>query len=120
MKHLSQREAGRLKRKMRIRKSVLGSTDRPRLSVFKSAKHLYAQVIDDTVGKTLASSSSVDKELKGKVKATVDGAKEIGKLLAKRAKAKGIENVVFDRNGFRYHGRLKALADAAREAGLKF
>lgn len=120
MKHASARESGRLKRKVRVRKRIFGQSDRPRLSVFKSAKHLYAQIIDDAAGKTLASSSSLDKELKGKVKATLEGAKVIGTLLAKRAKAKGVQAVIFDRNGFRYHGQIKVLADAAREGGLKF
>lgn len=120
MKKMSKRQLGRLKRKRRIKKYLSGTTERPRLAVFKSAKHLYAQVINDLLGQTLAASSSVDKELKGKVKATVEGAKEIGKLLAKRALQKGVKQVVFDRSGYRYHGQLKALADAAREAGLQF
>jgi len=121
MKYASEREAGRLFRKARIRKSVVGTPMRPRLSVFKSAKHLYAQLIDDQTGKTLAAASTVDKELKtGKIRGNLAGAVKVGTLVAKRAKAAGIETVLFDRNGFRYHGTLKALADAAREGGLKF
>lgn len=117
---LSKRSLGRAKRKRRIRSRIVGSSDRPRLSVFKSAKHLYAQLINDTEGKTLVSASTRDKEGKKKTRATVAGAKEIGKILAQRAKTKGIKQVVFDRAGFRYHGQLKSLADAAREAGLEF
>lgn len=120
MKKQNERQLGRLKRKQRIRQRVGGSPERPRLCVYKSAKHLYAQLIDDSVGKTLESSSTLDKEVKGKIKATVEGAKKLGKLLAQRAIKKGIKKAVFDRNGFRYHGQLKAFADAAREEGLKF
>ncbi len=95
---------------------------RPRLSVFRSGKHMYAQVIDDVAGKTLASASTLDKELKGKVEktATSDAAVEVGKLVAARAIAAGVSQVVFDRGGYIYHGRVKALADAAREGGLQF
>lgn len=99
---------------------MLGSASRPRLSVFKSARHLYAQLINDGEGKTLASVSTMDKALRDKAKGTVPGAKVLGTALAKRAGQKGITEAVFDRNGFRYHGVLKALADAAREGGLKF
>lgn len=95
---------------------------RPRLSVFRSGKHIYAQVIDDVQGKTLASASTLDKELQGKVEktATSDAATEVGKLVAARAVAAGVSQVVFDRGGYIYHGRVKALADAAREGGLQF
>jgi large subunit ribosomal protein L18 len=95
---------------------------RPRLSVFRAGKHIYAQVIDDVQGKTLASASTLDKELKGKVEktATSEAAIEVGKLVASRAVAAGISQVVFDRGGYIYHGRVKALADAAREGGLQF
>lgn len=116
MPKISKREKGRAARKSRIR--VKGNADGPRLSVFKSAKHLYAQIIDDDKGYTLASASTCEKGLK--TRATLAGAKILGSALAKRAKQKGIERVVFDRNGFRYHGQLQALADAAREGGLKF
>jgi large subunit ribosomal protein L18 len=103
----------------RIRRKLSGTTERPRLAIFRSVAHIYAQVIDDTAGKTLVSASSVDKGAKangGNVKA----AQAIGKLVAERAKEKGIKSVVFDRGGYHYHGRVKALADAAREAGLEF
>ena len=106
----------------RIRKKVAGTTQRPRLAVFRSQSHIYAQVIDDDGGKTLAAASSLDKDLREKSKrgATMAAAKAVGQLIATRAKEKGIELVVFDRGGFQYHGRIKALADAARESGLKF
>jgi large subunit ribosomal protein L18 len=106
-----------------VRKSVRKAANgRPRLSVFRSSKHIYAQVIDDTEGKTLASASSIDKELKGQLKTGADtaAATEVGKLLAQRASAAGVTQVVFDRGGYQYHGRVKALADAAREGGLSF
>ena len=108
----------------RIRKRVTGTPARPRLAVFRSQSHIYAQVIDDDAGRTLCAASSLEKELKGdaggKRGADVDAAKKVGALIATRAKEKGIEAVVFDRGGFQYHGRIKALADAARESGLKF
>ena len=105
--------------RFRVRKLAKG---RPRLSVFRSSKQIYAQIIDDGAGVTLAAASSVDKDLKGKLKtgATVDAAAEVGKLLAERAKKAGVEEVVFDRGGYKFHGRVKALADAARESGLTF
>lgn len=111
----------RMKRKLRVRKKVFGTATRPRLSVFRSIKHIYAQIIDDTAGVTLVSSASNEKmvlgdELKGKCAV----AKAVGSLIAKRAKDKGITQVVFDRNGFLYHGRVKAISDGAREAGLDF
>jgi large subunit ribosomal protein L18 len=106
----------------RIRKKLRGTPERPRLAVFRSGTHIYAQVIDDDAGKTLCAASSLDKDLKAKLKSggNVAAAKEVGGLIASRAKEKGIAAVVFDRGGFQYHGRIKALADAAREAGLKF
>ena len=103
----------------RIRRKVEGSTERPRLAVFRSVKHIYAQVIDDTVGHTMAAASSTEKS-GVKSGGNVAGAKAVGKLLAERAKEKGIKSVVFDRGGYQYHGRVKALADAAREGGLEF
>jgi large subunit ribosomal protein L18 len=103
----------------RIRERISGTSERPRLAVFRSLNHIYAQVIDDSVGKTLVSASSGEKDSKV-VGGNVNGAKEIGKLVAERAVAKGIKSVVFDRGGYLYHGRVKALADAAREAGLEF
>jgi large subunit ribosomal protein L18 len=112
----------RKKRHFRVRKKVVGTTERSRLNVFRSTKHIYAQVIDDQSGKTIASASSLDKELKGKIKngGNIDSAKMVGILVAKRASGKGVKSVVFDRGGFIYHGRVKALADAARENGLEF
>ncbi|MCX7654029.1 MAG: 50S ribosomal protein L18 [Fervidobacterium sp.] len=112
----------RLVRHKRIRKKLSGTPERPRLSVFRSEKHIYAQIIDDTKGVTLVAASTVEKAVREKLKKTwnVVAAKEIGKLIAERALAKGIKEVVFDRGGFKYHGRVKALADSAREAGLKF
>lgn len=116
------REQQRIRRHIRVRRHVAGTAERPRVSVFRSLSEIYAQVIDDTSGKTLVAASSVDKELRekiGKLKKS-EQAKEVGKALAQRAKSKGIQQVVFDRGGYRYHGRVKALAEAAREAGLQF
>ncbi len=103
----------------RIRKRLKGETERPRLAVYRSLTHIYAQVIDDAKGHTIASASSVEKSAV-KTGGNVAGAKAIGKLVAERAKEKGVTKVVFDRGGYHYHGRVKALADAAREAGLEF
>ena len=103
----------------RIRRKVAGSTERPRLAVFRSVKHIYAQVIDDAVGHTLAAASSNEKN-GVKSGGNVAGAKAVGKLLAERAREKGVKSVVFDRGGYLYHGRVKALAEAAREGGLEF
>ena len=103
----------------RIRRKLSGTAERPRLAVFRSVAHIYAQVIDDTAGTTLVSASSIDKGARTKG-GNVMAAKTIGKLVAERAKEKGIKQVVFDRGGYHYHGRIKALADAAREAGLEF
>lgn len=111
----------RLKRKMRSRKRIEGSTDRPRLSVYRSPKHVYAQVIDDVEGRTLVSVSSFNKGAKGKAeRADIEACTALGKTLAERCKAKNIGKVVFDKNGFTYHGRVKAFADGAREGGLEF
>lgn len=106
----------------RIRKKLAGSAPRPRLAVFRSQGHIYAQVIDDDQGRTLCAACSLDKELREKLKrgSNVPAAKAVGGLIAQRAKQQGIEAVVFDRGGFQYHGRVKALADAAREGGLRF
>jgi len=112
-----------LKRTRRVRSSLKRkSAGRPRLSVFRSSKHIYAQLIDDTKGATLAAASSLDKELKDKLKTGADtsAASEVGRLLAARAKSAGVSEVVFDRGGYLYHGRVKALAEAAREGGLSF
>lgn len=112
----------RIKRHRRLRRKVEGIAERPRLCVFRSNTHIYAQVIDDTAGHTLVSASTLDKEARGSLtdQAKVDQAQSVGKLVAERALSVGITQVVFDRGGFRYHGRIKALADAAREAGLSF
>ncbi|MFN0107621.1 MAG: 50S ribosomal protein L18 [Blastocatellia bacterium] len=104
----------------RIRKKVKGTTERPRLAVFRSLNHIYAQVIDDVKGETLCSASSVEKNAGVSGGGNIDAAKSIGKLIAERAKEKGINSVVFDRGGYIYHGRVKSLAEAAREAGLQF
>jgi len=117
-KHVTARQ----KRKARIRKKVSGTSARPRLSVYKSLNHIYAQVVDDTTGRTLAAASTVSKALRGEVvdDAKTDAAKKVGAAVAKAALEKGVQQVVFDRNGFDYHGRIAAVAQAAREAGLKF
>lgn len=104
----------------KIRKRLRGTTERPRLAVFRSIKHIYAQVIDDSTGSTIVSASSHEKELAATAGGNLEGAKAIGKLVADRAIAKGVKAVVYDRGGYIYHGRVKALADAAREAGLEF
>jgi len=113
---------GRERRKLRIRRRVSGTEERPRLTVFRSAKHIYAQVIDDVAGKTLAHVSTLHAEVKKGIGESdkSDAAKQVGTALAQALLAKGVDKVVFDRNGYLYHGRIKALADAAREAGLKF
>jgi large subunit ribosomal protein L18 len=111
------------RRKARVRCSIKAAAgSRPRLSVFRSSKHIYAQVIDDSAGATVASASSMEKELRGSLKtgADIGAAKAVGKLVAERAAAKGVKEVVFDRGSYLYHGRIKALADAAREGGLSF
>ena len=119
---MSRRLEGRARRKLRIRKRINGSAERPRLSVYRSGKHIYAQVIDDVSGSTLAAASTLSGDLKGTLKEDnkVNAAKKVGALIAKICKEKKIEKVVFDRNGFLYHGRVKSLAEAAREAGLSF
>ena len=104
----------------RIRNKVAGTTERPRLAIFRSVNHIYAQVIDDTKGQTVASASTTEPDLRGKSGGNIASAKEIGKLIAERAKEKGINRVVFDRGGYIYHGRVRNLAEAAREAGLEF
>ena len=109
----------RLRRHKRVRSKIFGTAERPRLSVYRSENNIYVQIIDDTVGKTLVSASSVEKEF-GSEGGNKESAKKVGALAAKRAIEKGIENVVFDRGGYLYHGRVKELAEGAREAGLKF
>lgn len=116
------RAEARLRRHARVRKNLAGTADRPRLNVFRSLSEIYVQVIDDQMGNTLVSASSVDKELRVEMKGKnkTEQAKLVGAAVAKRAKSKGIDTVVFDRGGFRYTGRVKALADGAREGGLQF
>ncbi len=116
------RQKVRVKKHMRIRNRFSGTAERPRLAVFRSNNHMYAQIIDDTVGNTLAAASTVEKEIKAELEKTnnVDAAAYLGTVIAKRALEKGIDTVVFDRGGFIYQGKIAALADAAREAGLKF
>lgn len=115
------RREARQKRQTRVRKKVTGSVERPRLCVFRSARHIYAQIIEDTTGKTLIAASTLSKGSDSTAfGGNVEAAKAVGKMLAEKALAQDIKQVVFDRNGFLYHGRVKALADAAREAGLTF
>jgi large subunit ribosomal protein L18 len=118
----SNRRVARLRRHRRVRKHVVGTPDRPRLNVFRSLRHIYAQVIDDSRERTLVSASTIDREVKAQLQglSKTEQAKVVGKVLAERALSQGIGQVVFDRGGYRYHGRVKALADAAREGGLDF
>lgn len=112
----------RQRRHLRVRKKIIGSQERPRLNVFRSTSHMYAQIIDDSTGRTLVSASSLDKSIKEKMDycGNIEAAKAVGTLVAQRAKAAGITDVVFDRGGYIYHGRVASLAEAAREAGLNF
>lgn len=114
------RQKARVKRHLRVRNKIQGTAAKPRLAVFRSEKNIYAQLIDDVAGVTLASASSIDKDFESKVGSNKEAAKAVGTLVAKKALEKGIEEVVFDRGGYIYHGRVKELADGAREAGLKF
>ena len=122
MEKTAYRETARKRRHRRVRKRVVGTSQRPRLNVFRSLKHIHAQVIDDTQGHTLAAASSQAPELRDKVKGLTktEQAKLVGGLLAKRALERGVKKVAFDRGGYRYHGRVKSLAEAAREGGLEF
>ena len=119
---LNQRAQARLKRKKRIRKKLVGTENRPRLCVFRSAKHIYAQLVDDSVGRTLVAASSMEKDVRQAPETTnkIAVANTVGKIIGQRALEKGVKQVVFDRNGFLYHGRIKAVSEGAREAGLKF
>ena len=121
MSQTNPRTVARIKRQARIRKKIRGTGDRPRLSIFRSAKHVYAQIVDDSLGTTIVAASSVEKEFKeqAKFESKKAAANYVGKLVAQRALEKGIKKVVFDRNGFLYHGRVKALSEGAREAGLE-
>jgi len=122
MGKLELKKQTRLKRKKRIRKKITGTTERPRLCVFRSAKHVYAQVVDDSTGRTIAAAGSVEDKVKGQsdLKGKIAVASLVGKSVGERAIKQGIQKVVFDRNGFFYHGRVKAVSDGAREAGLLF
>ncbi|MDY0018382.1 MAG: 50S ribosomal protein L18 [Anaerolineae bacterium] len=122
MKPEVDRRIARERRHDHVRKTVVGTSERPRLNVFRSLNHIYAQIIDDSVGHTLASASTIDQEVRDQVagKSKTDQAEVIGKVVAERALAKGVKMVVFDRGGYKYHGRVKALAEAARKAGLDF
>jgi large subunit ribosomal protein L18 len=119
-KRMSPRSAARIRRQVRVRKKVFGAPGRPRLVVTRSARHISAQVIDDTQGRTLASASTMEADLRVATGDKSEKAKQVGDLIAQRAKAAGIESVVFDRAGYKYHGRVAALADGAREGGLGF
>ena len=119
-RRLSARSAAQAKRHLRVRKKVAGSPQRPRLVVNRSARHMFAQIVDDTAGRTLASASSLDADIRGGDGDKTAKARRVGELLARRASEAGITAVVFDRGGYAYHGRLAALADAAREGGLEF
>ncbi|MEM9034097.1 MAG: 50S ribosomal protein L18 [Actinomycetota bacterium] len=114
-----QKRDARIRRHRRVRKSVQGTAERPRLAVFRSNKHIYAQVIDDVAGVTVAAASTAEAGLREGATSNIGAATEVGKLVAQRAKDAGVESVVFDRGGFRYHGRVAAVADAARESGLE-
>ncbi len=120
MSPIASRTAARTKRHERLRLRLSGTTDRPRLAVFRSLNHIYAQVIDDSNGHTVAAASSLETGLRGAEGTKSDDARRVGQLVAERAKAAGVEQVVFDRAGFKYHGRVRSLAEAAREAGLDF
>lgn len=122
MARTSKKHVARLRRHRRVRAKISGTGERPRLNIFRSSKHIYAQIIDDTQGHTLVAASTVDADLRGELdgKTKTEQAKVIGGAVAERAKAAGIENVVFDRGGWQFRGRVKALADGAREGGLKF
>ena len=120
MNNSKERRVSRKKRQVRVRKKVTGSVERPRLCVFRSAKHIYAQIIGAEGGSILASASTLDKDLRAGKTGNVEAAQAVGKLIADRAKAAGVEKVAFDRSGFKYHGRVKALADGARKGGLEF
>ncbi|MCX8044369.1 MAG: 50S ribosomal protein L18 [Desulfobacterota bacterium] len=122
MEHRRKKQKSRQQRKKRIRRKIIGTTDRPRMSVYRSLKHCYVQLIDDTAGKTLLGCSTRSKELRGDITktGTIEAARMLGRLVAEKALAQHITRVVFDRNGFLYHGRVKAIAEGAREKGLQF
>ena len=119
-KRTNPKQKVRFKHKKKIRSKVIGTTERPRLVVFRSNANMYAQLIDDSKAHTIAAASTTEKDLNAKSAANIEGSKLVGQLIAKRAQAKGVKSVVFDRGGYLYHGKIKALADAAREGGLVF
>ncbi len=114
------RRVARIRRHKRVRKQIIGTPSRPRLSVFRSARHIYAQVVDDTTGRTIAAASTLDGGLRGSKEAKKSRAKQVGALVAERAKGAGVSKVAFDRGGYNYHGRVASLAEGAREGGLEF
>ncbi len=120
MKKIEEKKARRTRRKRHIRRKISGTPECPRMTVFKSNKNIYVQVIDDTVGSTVASASTIEAETRDKLKRNVDGGAKLGELIGQRLKEKKIDAVVFDRNGYRYHGVIKAVAEGARKAGLTF
>lgn len=122
MYKITNKNANRKARHLRVRKKISGTAEMPRLTVYKSNTNIYAQIVDDTCGQTLVSASTLDKDLKGTLEnsGNIEAAKKVGELVAKRALDKGIKEIVFDRSGYLYHGKIKGLAEAAREAGLKF
>ncbi len=120
MKKIEEKKTRRMRRKRHIRRTLSGTTERPRMSVFKSNKNLYVQVIDDTEGKTLVSASTIEAETKESIRRNVEGGEKLGELIGNRLKEKKISTVVFDRNGYKYHGVVKAVAEGARKAGIKF
>lgn len=122
MGRIEDKKRNRLNRRRRIRSKIHGTAERPRLSIFRSTRHIYAQIIDDDMGAVITSASTMEAQLRGSGKngGNIDAAREVGKLLAERAATKKIETVSFDRGGFKYHGRVKALAEAVRDGGLKF
>jgi len=119
VRKLVEKDRKRLKRKFHIRKRIVGTTERPRMSVFKSNRYMYVQIIDDSVGKTLASASTLEPELKT-IKTTVEGGAQLGEIMGKRLLEKNVTTVVFDRNGYLYHGVVKAIAEGARKVGVQF
>lgn len=120
MKKIEEKKVRRMRRKRHIRRSIIGTKERPRMSVFKSNKNLYIQVIDDTDGSTLVSASTIEAETKGTIRRNVEGGEKLGEIIGKRLKENNINTVVFDRNGYRYHGVVKAVAEGARKEGIKF
>lgn len=120
MKKIEEKKTRRTRRKRSIRRKINGTADCPRMSVFKSNKNIYVQVIDDTLGSTIAAASTIEAETRGKLKRNVEGGEKLGEIIGTRLKEKNVDTIVFDRNGYRYHGVIKAVADGARKAGITF